>query len=158
MAARYAGPLREAIHAFKYARRRPLARPLADLLLECCPDPPASDVAAIVPVPLAAERERDRGFNQATLLAERVGSVWRLPVRARWLRRVRSTQPQSDLGAVERRANVDGAFVATSRVMGRHVLLLDDVVTTGATITACATALRAAGARVVGALAVARAV
>lgn len=158
MAARYAGPLREALQAFKFAGRRSLARPLARLLVECCPEGPETGVVAIVPVPLAPRRQAERGYNQAALLAEGVGAAWRVPLRSRWLRRTRATRPQSDLGAAERRANVAGAFVAAPQVAGRSVLLIDDVVTTGATLAACAAALRAAGARVVGALAVARAV
>jgi ComF family protein len=155
-AAQYRGPLREALHAFKFRGKRALARPLGDLVLERCAGLLAADVAALIPVPLAADRERLRGFNQATLLAERVGAALRVPVRPRWLRRARATAPQSDLSAVERRENVRGAFGASPAVAGLHVVVVDDVFTTGATAGECARALRAEGARRVGVLTVAR--
>ena len=155
-AARYAGPLREALLALKFGGRRALARPLAELLLEQCGAELPAGVAAIVPVPLGRERERERGFNQAALLAERLGRRLALPLHPRWLVRVRPTLPQSELDAPARAANVRGAFAASSAVAGRHVLLVDDVLTTGATLAECARALAAAGASPIGALTVAR--
>jgi ComF family protein len=155
-AAMYEGALREAVHALKFGGRRSLARPLGDLLREHCGrfevDPPD----ALVPVPLARGRERERGFNQAGLLAERLGEKVHASVRPRWLVRLRATAPQSELSATERRANVAGAFAAAPAVRDRHVVIVDDVVTTGATVAECARALRRAGARRVGVLAVAR--
>jgi len=155
-AAVYGGVLREALHRLKFGGRRALARPLADLAVEQCGPSLPDGIAAIVPVPLAGDRERERGFNQAALLAERVAQGLALPVRARWLARGRATRPQSDLPAAERSANVRGAFRAAPAVAGRHVLLVDDVLTTGATLAECARALRAAGADRIGALTVAR--
>ena len=157
-AALYEGPLREAIHAFKFSRRRALAGPLGDLVTEQCGAGLSGDIDALVPVPLSRERERERGFNQAKLLAERIGRRLRIPVRASWLARVRPTRPQSDLPAAERRTNVRDAFRGSERASDRHVLLVDDVLTTGATLEACARALRAAGARRIGVLTVARVV
>jgi predicted amidophosphoribosyltransferase len=87
-----------------------------------------------------------------------VGRALARPVRARWLGRARPTRPQSELAADERRRNVRGAFRAAPAVDGRHVLVIDDVLTTGATAAECARALRAAGARIVGVLTVARVV
>jgi ComF family protein len=138
--AEYDGVVRDAIHAFKFRGKRALARPLA----------------ALVPVPLGRPRQRERGFNQAALLAERLAPALGVAVRPRWLARVRDTQPQSDLGAAERHANVRGAFAAGAEVAGRHVVVVDDVLTTGATVAECARALRAAGAARVGVVAVAR--
>ena len=155
-AARYEGPLREALHALKFGGRRALARPLADLLLEQCGAALPGDVAAVVPVPLARDRERARGFNQAGLIAERLARRLGLPLERRWLVRVRATAPQTELAAAERRANVRGAFRAVPDVRGRHVLLVDDVLTTGATLAECARAAAAAGAARVGVLTVAR--
>ena len=154
-AARYEGPLREAVHRFKFGRRVTLARPLAALIVEeCAAAVPAG--AVIVPVPLARERERERGFNQASLLAERLARALHARWRPRWLARPRATAPQTALDATERRANVRGAFVASTSAAGADVVLVDDVLTTGATAAECAHALRAAGARSVGVLTVAR--
>ena len=149
-------PLREALHALKFGGRRALARPLADLLLEQCGAGLPADVTAVVPVPLARDRERARGFNQAGLIAERLARRLGLPLERRWLARVRATAPQSELAAEERRTNVRGAFRAAPDVRGRHVLLVDDVLTTGATLAECARAVAAAGAARVGVLTVAR--
>jgi len=157
-AAIYEAPLREALHALKFAGRRALAGPLGDLAAEQCVASLPDGIEALIPVPLARERERERGFNQATLLARRIGRRLDVPTRPRWLARIRATRPQSDLSAAERRANVRGAFGASDRVAGRHVLLVDDILTTGATLDACARALQNAGAQRVGVLTVARVV
>jgi ComF family protein len=154
----YGGSLREAIHAFKFRGKQALARPLAALLLEPLDAVASSGIAAIVPVPLAPVRERERGFNQALLLAERVGAAAQVAVRPRWLRRTRPTLPQADLTAAERSRNVRGAFTASIAVAGLDVVVVDDVLTTGATVADCARALHAAGARRVGVLTVARVV
>ena len=155
-AAVYGGVMREALHRFKFGGRRALARPLADLAFEQCGASLPDGIVAVVPVPLARDREWERGFNQAALLAERVAKRLDVPIRTGWLARQRATRPQSDLPAAERSANVRAAFRATPAVAGRHVLLVDDVLTTGATLAECARALRAAGARCIGALTVAR--
>jgi ComF family protein len=155
-AALYEGSLREAIHAFKFRGKRALARPLADLVVETCRDALEGEPVVLVPVPLTRERRAERGFNQAALLADRVARQLRRVGKPRWLRRVRSTRAQSELSAAERQANVRGAFAAASAVEGRHVVIVDDVFTTGATVGECARALRGEGAVRVGALAVAR--
>jgi ComF family protein len=155
-AADYTGVVREAIHAFKFEGRRTLARPLAALVLAQWGDRLAAGVGALVPVPLPSAREHERGYNQAALLAEEVAARLALRVRPRWLARVRATLPQSELGAAQRRANVRGAFAADPAAAGHHVVVVDDVLTTGATATECARALRVAGAARVGVLTVAR--
>lgn len=107
--------------------------------------------AALVPVPLAAVKERARGFNQASVLAAALGRRWGIPVWDNLLRRARATPSQTRLTPGERLANVHHAFSlennAESRIRGQHLILVDDVLTTGATLNACATVLFEAGAR-----------
>jgi ComF family protein len=112
----------------------------------------------IVPVPLHAARQRERGYNQSALLAMPLSRVSNLPVAEPALERVKVTTPQVTLNAVERKANVRAAFEARSDlVRGRRVLLVDDVCTTGATLESSSIALRQAGAASVWALTLARA-
>jgi ComF family protein len=160
-AAPYDGVLRDAVHAFKFAGRRALAAPLGDLLVELgTTGLPAGMPGLLVPVPLHPRRERERGFNQATLLARRLGRAWGCPVRGDLLARTVATPSQTALAAAARQANVRSAFRLRrpAPVAGRHVALVDDVLTTGATLSECARCLREAGAVMVGALTVARVV
>jgi competence protein ComFC len=153
----FAGPVRTAVHRLKYEQERHLAAPLATLLLERLDAAPLA-VDALVPVPLDNARARTRGYNQAALLARPVGEALGVPLEPGWLRRARATRPQVGLSATERRANVRGAFACAdpTAVAGQRVLLVDDVMTTGATLEACADALRAGGATHVFGLVVAR--
>ena len=159
-AALYGDLVREAIHAFKFGGRRGLANPLGDLLaglgLSALPGA-APDV--LVPVPLHPRRARARGYNQALLLARRIERAWGVPVVANALLRAVPTLPQADLDAAARRRNVRDAFAVSrpERITGRHVVLVDDVLTTGATAGECARSLYRAGAAAVGVLTVARA-
>ena len=159
-AALYLNTAREALRAFKFGRKTALARPLGDLLAEAGQAMlPRQAVDCLVPVPLHPAREAERGFNQTLLLARRLSRRWRLPVAEGALRRVRPTRSQTELSAEERRANVRGAFVLRRphTVAGAHVLLIDDIFTTGATVAECCRVLLATGgARTVGVLTVAR--
>ncbi len=151
----YEGPLRELIHLFKFEGIRPLAAPLAGLLAAACPRDERLD--ALVPMPLHWRRYWQRGFNQAGLLAAELSRRSGIPL-LRAVRRKRATAPQTGLTSARRRANVANAFVPSGRpVRGLRVLLVDDVLTTGATAAACARALRSAGAAHVAVLTVARA-
>jgi len=153
---RYEGPVREAILQFKYhgvsAMADELAGPLQNLLAE---HPLAFDV--IVPVPLAPDRLRERGYNQAEALARRLGKALDKPV-VPGLVRTRSTRAQALLRSWEERYNnVAGAFRADpALVTGRRILVVDDVCTTGATLESCGEALKAAGATTAWGLALAR--
>lgn len=117
--------------------------------------------AAVVPVPLAASRLRQRGYNQSERLAGRLASLWRLPMWAHLLERVRVTATQTRLSPADRLRNVRGAFAtrfeARMLLRGAHVLLVDDVVTTAATLNACAAALHSDGARIISYVTFARA-
>ena len=160
-AARYGDLVREAIHALKFRGRRALAGPLGDLLVETMERELAGrPVDLLVPVPLHRRRERERGFNQAELLARRLGTARGVPVVTRAIVRRAATTPQTELTAGERWANVRAAFdlARPEAIQGRHVLLVDDLVTTGATARACARCLARGGAASVGLLTVARVV
>lgn len=153
----FEGPLREGIHRFKYRGVRALAVPLAAMLLPSFDALPWSfDV--IVPVPLHRARQRGRGYNQSALLAAELANHRHIPVVTAAISRTRDTPAQVNLSVAERRTNVAGAFIGTPGTLaGQHVLLLDDVGTTGSTLEACAVAAREAGATAVWALVLARA-
>ncbi len=154
-AALFDGPMRDALHALKYRRDLGLAEVLAGFLLHVW-QPLGWRVEVIVPIPLGAQRARERGYNQAALIADAFGERIAVPVCEKWLMRSRETASQVGLSLVERHSNVAGAFSA-QEVNRRRILLLDDVCTTGATLEAGAHALREAGAQAVFALTVARA-
>lgn len=142
----FEGPLQQALHRLKYKRDIILADALAVLLCEAWP---AYGFAAdlVVPVPLSAQRMRERGYNQAGLLADAFAALMGLPYTPAGAARFRHTASQVGLSAHERQANVAGAFRGrTERVADKAVILVDDVYTTGATLNACAEALLAAGA------------
>jgi ComF family protein len=150
----YEGSLRAIVHALKYERRRSLAIELGRRIRENCQEIlDGADIA--VPVPLHYRRRRLRGFNQAADLARHLG----LPV-VHALRRRRATPSQTDLPAARRHANVRRAFALRrmAQVRGLHIVLVDDVSTTGATLEACARVLIDAGAREVRAVTAARVV
>jgi ComF family protein len=153
----YRDGLRAAIHALKFRGRVAVAAPLAALLAERGAAAAAS-ADAVVPVPLHPVRLAERGFNQAELLAAPCARAWARPLVTGALVRTRPTRPQTELDAAERGANVAGAFAVRrpAALAGLRVLLIDDVLTTGATARAAARALREAGAATVGVLVLAR--
>ncbi len=145
----YEGPVREALHFFKFAGKRELALPLGRLMETLVREVfPYQRFDAVVPVPLHRSRERERGFNQALLLAEVIARGLRLPLFPGALVKCRETPDQVALPRVGRRSNLDGAFLAgedASPLRGKTVLLVDDVYTTGATAGECTRTLLSAG-------------
>lgn len=153
----HAGPLRRAIHRFKYREERALATELGALVAERILGDLARGgrIDALVPVPLHRQRVLARGYDQTSLLAEAVAERTGIPV-VRAIGRIRHARPQVELDRAERAANVRGAFVGCAGALaGLHAAIVDDVATTGATCAAAAAAARASGARSVRAYVVA---
>jgi ComF family protein len=154
----YGGGLREAIRRFKFhgavhfdrAFARLLAAKLEEFRRSYRPE-------VLVAVPLHRQRLRSRTYNQSLLLARELGRFWRLPAPARLLRRIRPGLQQQGLTGEQRRRNLKGAFALHGKLDGERVLLVDDVLTTGATARECSTALLAGGASRVAVAVLARA-
>jgi ComF family protein len=144
----YEGLLRSAVLAMKFRGAKSIGNRLGRWLSPKIPFP----FEAIVPVPLHRIRLRERGYNQAAEIARGIAAVTRTPCIDDALERVRATVPQSSLDLADRKGNVDGAFASgrrIDRVVGWRVLIVDDVVTSGATMRACAAVLLAAGVRTI---------
>jgi ComF family protein len=145
-----AGPV---VHAFKYDGWFALAPDLAARMARLpWPADVVAERTALVAVPLARTRERERGYNQSELLAASLAAHWRLPLLRGALERARRTRAQARLTPEERLHNVAGAFrvvAPSAELRGRHLILVDDVVTTAATLNACAAALFDGGTRAV---------
>ncbi|HWG52806.1 MAG TPA: double zinc ribbon domain-containing protein [Gemmatimonadaceae bacterium] len=142
------------VHALKYAGWRALAPEMAARMARLTwPADVVRERTALLPVPLSRTRLRERGYNQSALLARALGAHWRLPVWEHCVERTRDTRTQTRLTPEERRHNVSGAFAVPqsqrARLPGTHLVLVDDVITTGATLSECAAALFDAGARII---------
>jgi ComF family protein len=159
--ARFEGVMRDLIHDFKYNDRHE-SMVLFGRMLRAAGTDFLADADVIIPVPLHWRRLWMRRYNQAAVLATRLAAETKLPTDLTALRRIRHTTSQARLSGAERRANLTTAFLATRsgvrRIRGKHVLLVDDVITTGATMEACTNALKDAGAVEVDCLALALAV
>lgn len=136
--------LRQLVHSFKYDGKFQLDQALGQLLVEALPA--ASTFDLLVPVPLHPSRLRERSYNQALLLARVLARRTGKEVLPRLLRRIRATPPQQGLTAEARRRNLKGAFALRVKLDGQRVLLVDDVLTTGATVRECSRVLRDGGA------------
>jgi ComF family protein len=152
----FQGTVRQAILQFKYRHLKSVAMPLSQLLAEYLSSYPLRG-EVLIPVPLYPKRLRQRGYNQAALLATELGKLIGLPVEEDALIRVKDALPQARTrSAAERRCNVQGAFACRQSLAGKQILLIDNVCTTGATLDACTTALKAADTGSVWGLTVAR--
>jgi ComF family protein len=141
------------IHLLKFSRHQRIAPWLAHAMAAHLPDFSHRENCVVIPVPMERGAQRRRGFNQAGEIARALAYIWKLPIDGRALKKVRATKAQSTLGREERLTNVEGAFHADpGRAHDVDVILVDDLVTTGATLRACAAALRRAGARRVAAV------
>lgn len=149
----YEGVVALAIHHFKFLGIRRLSGPLSEFLFFY----DAEGIDAVVPVPLSPGGLKNRGFNQSLLLAGHLSKEKKLPLFMDVLRKIADTPPQVGLSAKERTQNVKKAFACKGNVAGMNVLLIDDVMTTGATVNACSKELLRAGARGVSVLTLARA-
>lgn len=149
----YDGVLKEVIHLIKFHQYKRLAYVLAAEIKQM--KIPSAD--CIIPIPLSYEGLRKRGFNQSSLIARMIAKYGHIPLDADSLRKIRETRPQSSLPLVERKENVKNAFVCDSDMKDKSILLVDDVVTTGATVNECAKALKKAGADSVTVIVAARA-
>ncbi len=155
---KYEGILRQSIHRMKYENDLPLADTLCRMLISLFIQQ-NWQVDLICPVPLSPQRLRQRGYNQSALLAQILGWAVSIPFNNKALSRIRETRTQVGLNAEQRRANVQGAFTAQSKIVKhKTILLVDDIATTSATLSACAEALKAAGAVKVYAITLARTV
>jgi ComF family protein len=160
-AARFEGPLQELIHRFKYGKKVHLSRPLGLLTAAALGNvAPLFSADYLVPVPLHRRRLRERGFNQSQLIGLILAKSWKIPLSVHNLRRIRWTKPQTGLSAAERERNIRDAFEVAmpGKFKGKRLLLVDDVYTTGSTVTECAKTLRQSGAKEVYVVTVARAV
>lgn len=152
----FEGVIRPAIHHLKYYKKRRIGHLLGDILGDYCKAEQLSG-DAIIPLPLHHKRKQERGFNQSELLAERVASLNRIPLLLGTVERVKYTEQQAHLDAAARRRNMQHAFRwKSAQAAPKRVLLIDDVLTTGATMAACADALRLAGCQEVRGVALAR--
>jgi len=149
----YSDALAEAINLMKFSGLRRFANPLGKMLLNL--EMPECD--GIIPVPLSKKALRERGFNQALLMAKVISRNLKIPLYMDMLLKIRDTSPQVGLSAKERMKNIRGAFKASGKINNLRLLLLDDVMTTGATVMECSRALMRAGAKEVIVVTLARA-
>jgi len=148
----YDGALRKAIHLLKFKGIKRLARPIAALLSEL----PIPDADGIVPVPLHSKKLREREFNQTALISRHLSRQSGVPLLLDILKKDKATLPQTDVSGKERLKNVKNTFTAGKSVAGLRLILVDDVITTGATVYECAKVLKKAGSARITVVALAR--
>lgn len=147
-------PASSIVHALKYGGWSGVAGEMAERMSRIAwPRDVVEERAGLVPIPLASARKRERGYNQSALIASSLAERWRVPVWENLVVRARETQSQTRLTPEQRLGNVAGSFQIGARdldeLQGAHVMIVDDVVTTAATLNACAKVLYDAGARII---------
>ena len=146
-------PASNIVHALKYDGWSAVAGEVAERMSRLSwPRDVVEERKALVPVPLASARKRQRGYNQSALIARVLGKRWQVPVWENVVRRTRETSTQTRLTPEERRANVAGSFCVAGEareLADAHVVIVDDVVTTAATLNSCAKVLYDSGARII---------
>jgi competence protein ComFC len=155
----YGGVIKEAIHKFKFEGKKALASSLGRFLVSYLANGeiPAGEIDLIIPLPLSGKRENQRGHNQSKLLAEEISGFCSINLDSTSLKKIKDTTPQFELSRKERLLNVKGAF-RCAPLTGSNVLLIDDIYTTGATVSEASKALKASGAKKVYVLTLARTV
>jgi len=148
----YEGVLKEAIHYFKYEKIRRLGKELGKLMCHI----PLTNIDVLIPVPLTKNKLLLRGFNQSAILAKSLSKCFSKPLNLTTLSKIKETMEQASLQAKERTDNVKGAYKVTNSLRDLRIGLVDDVVTTGATLTECAKLLKKAGAKEIHAVTLAR--
>ncbi len=142
----YGKPIKGLIRAFKFDGIRSLGKYMAEDMTRLFEMRCNKAYDLIIPIPLHPARLYERGFNQAEVLARQLSENTGIPLAEKAVRRIRKTKQQAKLSRGKRAKNLQNAFVADGNVRGKNILLIDDVITTGSTICACAEALKAAGA------------
>ncbi len=152
----YEDPLKELIHRFKYGQKTQLRRLFAEIIVSFIKeyDLDIAQFDVIVPIPLSSTRSRERGYNQAQLLAQELAKAFSIPLAENNLQRIRHTDPQSLLDEKQRWTNIKGAFTIRKlkNLRRKNILLVDDLLTTGATASEAARTLKDAGVGTVGVL------
>ncbi|MFN3235380.1 MAG: ComF family protein [Gammaproteobacteria bacterium] len=141
----YLEPIVGAIHALKFGGKRQVARALATLFKEQYPDILLPDI--LIPMPLHPKRHSQRSFNQAIEIAKPLRRLYKIPIARKWVVRIKHTKPQAQCQAKQRRENVKDAFKVIKPVQDKHIVIIDDIVTTGSTVNELAKTLKKAGAR-----------
>ena len=144
----YEAEVKKSIYRFKYQNKREYAKGYAEEIAKQYGGwMQKKKIQAIVPIPLYKKKQKKRGYNQAQILAEELGRIWNLPVYTDLLVRIRDTKPQKMLSNTERKNNLKKAFKTTENIVQlKHILLVDDIYTTGSTLDAAAAVLLTAGA------------
>lgn len=143
----YKSAAADAVKLLKFSFNPDNAKPMGKIIAQKAQRLRDKDFDVVTAVPMTAKSVRDRKYNQAELIAKRTAAALGVKFDAAMLKKVRETKQQHTLSGLERRINVKGAYLASTNAAGKHILLIDDVVTTGATICECASCLYSAGAK-----------